>query len=568
VLEAAPVVTRLLSGAPELRVLATSRVLLHLSGEHEYRVPPLSQPLGAGPMQQSEAVQLFAQAARAARPDFVLTEANQAAVAAICARLDGLPLAIELAAARIRLFAPEALLAQLANRLEALTGHRRDLPARQQTLRETFDWSYALLAPAERGFLAALGVFTGSFTPQAVAAVWPANQSPAEVPSELEALHESGLVERVDGPCDEVRFRLLETVREYALARLAESGEVDAARQRHAVYYLTLAERTEPALQGAQQLAELARLEADYPNLSAALEWLLGSDRADDALRLGSALWPYWLLRGLHHEAHARTQEVLAHPDAARRTAARARALLALGGAHQLRLEPAAARPVLEEALGLSRELGDPSLIAQAQQYLGLVVGTLGDYVGSGALLEASLATWRERGDRWNSACTLYYLAAIPLVEGRHDRAQALYEEAVAEFEAAGDRLMLPNALRRLGHLALRQGDHARAATWYGECLARSLDIGDRRGTLASLVALAGVVAMRGRLAEAVGLLGAAEAQLEAHQVKLFPLDQAQYDRLVSELGRQLDGAAFAAAWAAGRAMTLAQATAAAMEIS
>jgi tetratricopeptide (TPR) repeat protein len=425
-----------------------------------------------------------------------------------------------------------------------------------------------MLAPAERGLLAALGVFAGGFTPRAVAAVWPGHQSPADVLAGLEALHESGLVERVDGPGDELRFRLLETVREYALARLAESGEVDAARRRHAAYSLALAETTEPALQGAQQLAGLARLQADYPNLNAALDWMLGSDRVDDALRLVGALWPYWLLRGLHHEAHARTQEVLAHPDAARRTAARARAFLALGGAHQLRLEPAAARPVLEEALGLSRELGDPILIARAQQYLGIVVGTLGDHAGSSALLEASLATWRERGDRWNSGCTLYYLAAIPLVEGRHDRAQALYEEAVAEFEATGDRLMVTNPLRRLGHLALRQGDHARAATWYRECLARSLDIGDQRGTLASLVALAGVVAMRGRLAEAVGLLGAAEAQLEAHQVKLFPLDQAQYDRLVSELGRQLDGAAFAAAWAAGRAMTLAQATAAAMEIS
>src|ERR687885_1819841 len=181
VLEAAPVITALLSGAPELRVLATSRVLLHLYGEHEYRVPPLSLPSAAGAVEQSEAVRLFVQAARAARSDFVLTEANQAAVAAICARLDGLPLAIELAAARIRLFSPEALLAQLANRLAALTGHRRDLPARQQTLRQTFDWSYALLAPAERGLLAALGTFTGSFTPGAVAAVWPGHQSPADV---------------------------------------------------------------------------------------------------------------------------------------------------------------------------------------------------------------------------------------------------------------------------------------------------------------------------------------------------------------------------------------------------
>src|ERR671938_1122982 len=257
VLEAAPVVTALLSRAPELRVLATSRVLLHLSGEHEYRVPPLSLP-SAGPVEESEAARLFVQAARAARPDFVLTEANQAAVAEICARLDGLPLAIELAAARIRLFAHEALLAQLANRLEILAGRRRDLPARQQTLRETFDWSYTMLAPAERGLLAALGVFAGGFTPRAVAAVWPGHQSPAHVLAGLETLHESGLVERVDGPGDELRFRLLETVREYALARLAESGEGDAARRRHAAYYLALAETTEPALQGEQQLAGLA----------------------------------------------------------------------------------------------------------------------------------------------------------------------------------------------------------------------------------------------------------------------------------------------------------------------
>jgi tetratricopeptide (TPR) repeat protein len=359
---------------------------------------------------------------------------------------------------------------------------------------------------------------------------------------------------------------LLETVREYALARLAERGDLAAAQRRHAEFHLALAEEAEPALQGAQQLAWLARLEADSPNLSAALDWLLGSDRVDDALRLVGALWPYWLLRGHHHEAHARAQEVLTRPEAARRTAARAKALLALGGAHQMRLEPATARPVLEEALALSRALGEPVLIARGRQFLGVVVGTLGDYAHSTALLEESLATWRELEDRWNTALTLYHLAAVPLVEGRHDRAQALYEEAVAEFEAARDRIMLPNPLRRLGHVALARGDHARAAGCYGESLARSLEVADLRGALASLVALAGTAAMRGRCADAVRLLGAAAAQLEAHQVKLFPLDQAHYDRFVADLRGRLDGATFASAWAAGRAMTLAKATAAAME--
>jgi len=273
-------------------------------------------------------------------------------------------------------------------------------------------------------------------------------------------------------------------------------------------------------------------------------------------------------LRGYHHEAHTRTQEVLARPEAARRTVTRATALLALGGAHQLRLEPAAALPVLEEALDLSRALGTPILMARAQHYLGAVVGTLGDSVRSTALLEESLATWHRLGDHWNSAFVLYQLAANPLVDGRYDRAEALYEEAVAEFTAAGDRMMVTNPLRRLGHLALGRGDCARAAAWYRESLARSLDVDDVRGALASLVGVAGVAALGGRAADAVRLLGAAAAQLEAHQVKLFPLDQAHYDRLVADLRGQLDGAAFAAVWAAGRAMTLVQATAAVMEIS
>jgi tetratricopeptide (TPR) repeat protein len=206
--------------------------------------------------------------------------------------------------------------------------------------------------------------------------------------------------------------------------------------------------------------------------------------------------------------------------------------------------------------------LGDPVLLAKALQLLGVVVGTLGDYASSTALLEQSLALWRQVGDLWNSACTLYHLAAPPLLEGRYDRAQELYEEAVAQFDAAGDKIMVTNPLRRLGHLALHQGDHTRAAARYRESLARSLEVVDLRGILACLVSLAGVAATRGQASDAVRLFGAAQALLESRQVKLFPLDQAYYDHFVADLRTQLDDITFTAARAAGRTMTLEQATA------
>jgi predicted ATPase/DNA-binding XRE family transcriptional regulator len=576
---AAPALAELLGVCPGVTALVTSRATLRVRGEHTFAVPPLAlpetgQPPDVARLAQAPAVALFVQRAQAVRPDFALTEHSAAVVALICRQLDGLPLAIELAAARLKLFSPQALLARLQGAysmtpLQILVGGAQDLPARQQTMRDTIAWSYDLLAPAEQALFRRLAVFVGGCTLEAAEAVCHADGAlGVSVLEGIASLVDKSLVQPNDDPDGEPRFEMLETIREYALEQLAARGEADGIHRAHASCYLALAEAAEPQLQGPQQTAWLDRLETEYANLRAAMRWAADTGHVQDGLRLVGALWPFWLLRGYHREARARVQEALSRPEAAQRIAARAKALIAAGGTEHMRLEPAAARPVLEEALGLSREVGDPALIAKSLQTLGAVVGTLGDYAGGTALLEQSLVIWRQLGDFWNSAFTLYHLAAVPFAEGRYDRAEELYEEAVALFKAVGDKNMLPNPLRRLGHLALRQSDHVRAAALYRESLTRSLDGADLRGTLACLVSLAGVAATRGQAADAVRLLGAAEALIASLQVKLFPLDQAHYDHVVSDLRTRLDEMTLQSAWAAGHAMTLEQATAYALTVT
>src|SRR5271165_4064449 len=311
---AAPLVAELLGAAPGLVVLATSRSVLKLTGEHEFPVPPLPvPPIGAawdpGSLQQYPSVRLFVERARAALPDFELSAGNAQAVAEICRRLDGLPLAIELAAARIRLLPPRALLARLDNRLTVLTGGARDLPERQRTLKNTLDWSYGLLSPEEQALFARLGVFAGTFGLPAVAAVCDGT-APADRGrtghgiDTLESLVDSSLV-RVETSSDEPRFGLLETIREYALQRLRESGDWQDAHDRHAAYFLALAEPAESELRGPGQLAWLDRLETRHGNLAAALSWLMDQDQIGPAVHLIWATWRFWWLHG-HAEELAR----------------------------------------------------------------------------------------------------------------------------------------------------------------------------------------------------------------------------------------------------------------------
>ena len=422
-----------------------------------------------------------------------------------------------------------------------------------------------MLNAEEQRLLAQLSVFVGGWTLEAAETVFHVGVEPTgDALAGLASLADKSLVQAVEvsarfeeeGP----RFTMLETIRDFALERLAESGSGEDVRQVHAAFYVTLAETAEPLLQGPQQTIWLERLDTEYANLRRAMDWTLHRGDIDNALRLVSALWLFWLLRGYHHEAHLWVQAALAHPAAARPTAIRAKTLNAAGATALMRLEPAAALPVLEEALALSRDVGDPHLIAKSLQLLGAVAGTLGDYARGDAFLEQSLAMWYELDDTWNRALTLYHLAAHPLVAGQDARAEALYEESVRLFNAAGDARMVTNPLRRLGHLALRQGDPVQAGVRYRESLSHSRDLADTRGLLASVVALAAVAASHGQVTEAVRLCGAVTALVRTFEINLFPLDQAVADGLVSELRSQLEGSTFEAAWTEGCAMSLEEA--------
>jgi predicted ATPase len=415
---AAPRVADVLATAPRLKVLATSRALLRLSGERSFLVLPLALPdPGASPspdqLTRSASVRLFIERAQAAQPGFQLTAANAAAVAAICMRLEGLPLAIVLAAARIQLLAPQAMLGRLASRLTLLTGGARDLPAHQQTLRATIDWSYELLQPAEQALFRRLAIFVGGHTLPAVEIVCNVEGDLAlDVLDGLQSLLDKSLLYQREDPDGEPRFMMLETSRDYALERLEISGEAAAVRRRHADYYLALAEAAEPQLGGPQQVTWLNRLEVEHDNLRAALAWSKATEGgAELGLRLAAAVFGFWWKRGHMLEGRHWLQELLAQPEAAKPTVARARALRVAGSLVAMQDDGKQATALYEESLALSRNLSDQHGIAVSLHLLGELALGQGDQERGVALSEQALALLRDLGDRQGMAWVLDDLA-------------------------------------------------------------------------------------------------------------------------------------------------------------
>ncbi|HEX6293475.1 MAG TPA: tetratricopeptide repeat protein [Herpetosiphonaceae bacterium] len=534
VVAAAPVIAGLLAHARQLKLLVTSRVVLHLSGEHELPVPPLALPdAQALPpvdvLSQYAAVALFVDRARAVSPRFSLTPANATAVAQICTRLDGLPLAIELAAAWIKLLTPQALLAKLEQRLSLLTGGARDLPARQQTLRDAIAWSYNLLEPDAQALFRRLGVFVAGCTLEAVEAICAADTDRAPT-TEREAvlrgllsLIDQSLLRRVEATDGTVRFAMLETLREFALECIAAAGELNLLRQRHARYFLALAEAAGPHLQDTEQEAWLDRLEAEHENLRAALDWCCGpSGDAEAAWSLVELLWEFWLVRGYISEGRAWIATVQALPTTSRPTLARVRALCGGGRLAWAQNDWRQATLLLEASLAISRELGDTAASACTLNYLGQVAEAQGAYDRAATLFDESLALFQELGDHEGSATALTsraqiaqaqgdYLYALALLErslalfqelgdrrgcavamtvqGQVRHAQAAYTHAVELFEAGltlfqslGYRHGMAWALTNLGQAVLAQGAYDRAATLFDESLALFQELGDRRG--------------------------------------------------------------------------------------
>ena len=560
VLAAAPQLADLLAACPNLHLLVTSRAPLRLHGEREFAVSSLALPdLKHLPtrddLAQYAACTLFVQRAQAIKPDFQLTEANARTIAEICIRLDGLPLAIELAAARIRLLSPQVLLARLSHRLDVLTGGARNVPARQQTLRATIAWSYHLLAPSEQQLFRSLSVFAGSCQLSAVEAITKQTGAGAvNVLDGVSTLLENHLVHQVEQPDGEPRLLLLETIREYGLECLAETGELEAARSAHAAYYLALAEEAEPQLRGSEQARWMAQLGMEQENLHAALSFLLeqphvqagtpeGQLHAEQALRLCVALYWFWYHCGYMREGQVFLERALARRGGVA-TPLRARALYAAAELAYGLDEMERTETLCGECLSLYQELGDTSGIASSLSLLGSRARVRGHYALACSLLEEAEVLFQQMGDRWMQGRCHVELARTATEQGQYERARALLEENLKFCQVSGDQLSAgwvryllarllfvsqqhlalaqqlaeqslaffqePDyawfkayPLSLLAQMRLAQGEFALAREWFEESLVLVQEVGNREGALETLLDLGRVAVAQGDLAAA-----------------------------------------------------------------
>jgi predicted ATPase/DNA-binding SARP family transcriptional activator len=613
---AATVVARLLAACPSLTVLVTSRAPLHLGGEHMVAVPPLALPGAQRPsvaaLARSDAVTLFVQRASAARADFALTEQNALTVARLCAQLDGLPLAIELAAARVRVLSPPAILARLDQRLDLLAGGPRDAPVRLRTMRHAIGWSYELLTPQEQTLFRRLAVFTGGFMLEAAAAVGGAGgtASAQGVLELISSLVDKSLLRPAEGTDVEPRFGMLETIREYGVEQLAAHGERDDAQRRHAAFFLSFAEAAERKLRSRDQVTQLALLEAEHDNLRAALAWSLEApERADIALRLVAALHWFWYLRDHYSEGRRRLEEVLALPATAERTPARVKALAGagllaihpfrdytaarawleqsitlaralgdtvglayalhvLGWAELLQADHGELRPAIEESVALFRKAGDRWGLATALCTLGMAIIVTQEPSAATAVLAEGLALSRELGDTWGLARALHYSGEVARFRGDDERARALYEESLALYHQLEHRGAAAIVLHNLGYVAQHQGSPQRALVCFAEALAEHITHGDRQNIGHCLGGIAGMAALLGQPEQAARLFGAADMLFLRIGTSIWPVDKVEYDSNLEAVRARLGENAFAAAVAAGRALPLEQAIAEARAVA
>jgi non-specific serine/threonine protein kinase len=616
VAQAAPQIASLIKATSQVQLLVTSRMPLQVYGEREYAVQSLSIPARnpLPPLDQLAeygAVKLFTERARAVRADFALTPEYASSVAEICARLDGLPLAIELAAARIRLFPPPALLARLDQSLKILTGGARDRPARQQTMRGAIDWSHELLSADEQRLFARLAMFHGGARLEDIEAVCSGRPGTALSPLELDAfegvelLINKSLVQQRAGQGGEPRFLMLETIREYAQEKLAETGEGAALGPLHAERFLALAEEAATHLTGQEQASWLARLEEEQPNMRAALEFSCGPAGSPPvALRLATALYRFWGVRG--HLTEGRQWYELVLAAAAARGPAdpllRASALNAACGLARLQSDHAAgrvlgeqalalfraagdrtgtagtlrnlgvlaieqgdlaaARRLGEEGLALYRELGDTAGMTAVLNDLGLAAHQDGDLATAVSFYEQALALMRERGHKRGIAVSLNNIGLIYQEQGQWSAASALFEEAQTLMEEIRDPLGTAVVLTNLANVRQEQGAHASAAALHRQNLKLFAEQGNTMRIAESLEGLAGPATSLGQPARAARLLAAAETLRQAGGVPLPGWERQRHDRYLAAARKQLDPPAWEAAWQAGLALDQAGAVA------
>ncbi len=601
---AAPIIAQLLTIGPQLKIVVTSQAPLHVYGEHEFPVPPLAlpDPKSMPPLEvlsQLPAVALFVERAKAVKPEFALTKENASTVGAICARLDGLPLAIELAAARIKLLSPPAMLARLESRLNLLTGGARDLPSRQQTLRGTVDWSYGLLNPAEQTLFRRLSVFTGGCTLEGVEAVCDTRGDLGlDVLDGMASMVDKSLAQHTEQADTEMRFRMLSTIREYALERLAESQDESATRRAHAAYYLVLAE------EGAQDVvshpAWLDRFEVEHDNFRLALDYLIKTGDAEWGLRLGAALFRFWETREYLTEGLDALARLLAMEGAGTRPKLRARLLFAAAVLSGEQGDYNCARQLFEESLDTCVELKDTHGVAVAVNALAVNARDRGDFPAAALLFERCVAIWKDLGDSADLARALSNLAGMMKLEGDYARAYSLYEECLAMFREAGDeagvawtlnyqgdvareRADFPAAhsfcsqslaafrklndgwgiastLCDLACLSCDQGNNAESRRLYGESIKMFQELGHKRGIARVLEYLAANAAAQSNAEQSLHLAGTAAALRQRLGVPLAPAEALRLEKALEFARRTLGNAAGTTAWMEGWSMPVEQA--------
>ncbi len=588
VLHAATVVAEILETCPALKVMVTSRACLRIYGEQEFQVTSL---------EQDSAVELFVQRAMAVRPTFAMTADNAQAIREICSRLDCLPLAIELAAARTRVLSPATMLDRLQNRLQLLTGGALDLPARQQTLRNAIDWSHGLLNDAEQKLFRRLSVFVGGCTLEAAEAVCNTTRDlDLDLFEGLSSLVDKNLIQNADQPWPEPRFAMLETIREYALERLASSGEESATRRAHAAYCLVLAEEGNPELNPEDRAVWLERCDVEIDNFRSALDWLFQKQELDWGLRLCIALFRFWDMREHLTEGRARLETILRLAGTGF-TKERAKVGLFLGALTTPQGDFSAAQQFIKESLNLYQELGDDWGTAASLNALGVSARDRGDYSSAHEYFERSLMCWRMLGDPLAAARTLHNLANVVRVRGDYPAAQAalreatnlfeelgdrsgaawslnqqgdiareqrdlpvartLYQDALSAFRQAGDQWGSARSLADLGYVCCDQEDYVAAHAAYREALQIFAELGHRRGLARTLEGCACLAVARGGAARALKLASAA-----AHLRRIIgaPLPQAEQTRLDQTLLTAWDSltdAEGSAAWSEGSAMSV-----------
>ena len=570
-LGAAAEVAGLIETCPGLVVLTTSRAPLRVRGEQEYPVPPLALPTSTLNPTEAEVLgtpsgRLFVERARAASPSFVFTTENAGAVAAICWRLAGLPLALELAAAKVRLLSPASLLMHLDRVLS--TGWTRDLPERQRTMRATLDWSHELLREPERTLFRRLSVFYGGFTLGAAEAVGAADELGSEDVLDLlgELVDQSLVTVQRSTAGSEVRYGMLEPVRQYAHEKLKEYGQARTVGRSHASYFLALAERAYPELMGARQVEWLDRLDQEHRNLIAAVSWALDTGDTETGARLGWTLWLFWMIRG-HQREGRRWMEAFLTFDLS--PALRAKVLVSVASLAYGYGDHEWCERYSEESLELSRQLGDTPRVAWAEFGLGVAAMSRADHESATPHLQESLRSFREIGDDFGVARATICLGMVALMRGDVNRAMETFEESLTVARQIGDKTGACITLYNLAQVSLFRGDYEHAATLFEEGIMLSEQVTDRANVAYCLEGLATVAGVQGNSERSARLFGAAEGLLEFLGTPVYTYykpDPSLYERTVSATRSRLGDVAFEEARERGREMTFDQAVEYALE--